>query len=228
MGTKSSQFIQDIRQEVEDYTTVTGDVSEFDSTKDILRWVNDCIQGMFGLLYDSCPSLISTIEEITVIGAGTATSAPTYSALTSTPVMIQLVYDLTNCRTLAPVEMPVLYDKNVQETVLLDAPTYYSVDATKNIYIDMTPSDDVELRVHYVPEATAMAYDSTQSIDTESPYPSVFDRYIKEYAIMRATNRNSETPQLEASIFSRLEEEVIRIAEKRLPYQLYGTGPWTV
>jgi hypothetical protein len=224
LATKASVFIERIRRELEDYTTVTGDVNEFDATSDILRWVNDAIQGMYSLFIDQCPSLISTYEQKTVTAAAEASSTPQTLTLDNTVTAMIVVYDATNGFYLNPCELNFIY----QNTSASGLPSYYSLSGADSLVLNGTYDEDIDYKIHYVAEVTEMAYDSTQDIDTESPFPTIYDRYIQEYVGIRAHNRNGRNPEVEAQFFVRFEAELLRTAEKRLPYLREGQGPWVV
>lgn len=224
MAVTVGQILTECARELEDYVEITGDDREFDLEKDLLAYFNEGLSILWTFIRYFGPDILQKTEILTIPASSVKSDSPSHASLSVIPLSIVDVYDVTNKRTLAPLPIHELYKTGN----ISGAPSAYCHLGLRDIYVDTTNDEDIELRVHYMPDVAYLNYHEATGVDDEIPLPVAYNRYLKEYVLIRAHNRNGARPELEAAFLRKHEDELYRLIKARNPTALIGSGPWVV
>lgn len=224
MAATVGQILKEAARELEDYVDIAGDDREFDVEKDLLAYFNEGLSILWTFIRYFGPDIIQKQETITIPASSEKSDSPSYASLSVMPLSVVEVFDVTNKRPLGAKPIHELYRTGNNS----GAPSAYCHLGLKDIYVDTTSDEDIELRVHYIPDVAYLNYDSSIGVDDEIPLPVVYNRFLKEYILIRAHNRNGARPELETAFLRKHEDELYRLMKARNPTALIGSGPWVV
>lgn len=202
----TSSILTKICRELEDPRSDPEDEREY-STDQLLDWLYDGYCLLLSLIAENDPAMVWRKDTI-AIEAETGVK----NDIGFIPLMVLKAWYDDGSYWLDKLQ---LRDRNDLDPDQQGAPVYFYVEGEKGIAIHPIPDEAVSIKLWSIQDPGVLAYDSATGTDTEIDLPKSYERYLKEYVILRARNRGEASVDLEASFLQTWRSDILIRLEKR-------------